>query len=48
MFKYGGLVDLTEYYVRRTEIDSDADSVFRVRVCPPRKRLDQEIIIFLF
>ena len=32
MFEYGGLVDLTEYYVRMTEIDRDTDSVFRVRV----------------
>ena len=28
MFEYGGPVDLTEYYVRRTEIHTDTDPVF--------------------
>ena len=32
MFEYEGPVDLTEYYVRRTGIDRDIESVFRVEV----------------
>ena len=32
MFEYGGPLDLTEYYVRNTELRSEAGDILRVEV----------------
>ena len=47
MFQYEGPLDLTEYYVRSTQLRPESGDLLRVEV-EDRELNDKKILIFLF